>query len=253
VRAGAGRARVGFRILLGVTLVWSAWPTVAGAMDREGDPPSASVAASTPRAPAADPVTSSTTSTSLVAPSTDLPSPASTASAPSARPVTAPPVATAAAPVPPPDPSTSAAPAPPPATDAGPAAAAAPSVCDGAGGDVLAAMNRDRAATRVPPLCADAQLDAIAQAWADHLAQTATFVHQDLWRVVPTTPFRALAENILRSTGVITTDQMEQAWMNSPEHRANILNPPYIAAGVGIARRADGATYAVVDFGGDLP
>jgi uncharacterized protein YkwD len=117
---------------------------------------------------------------------------------------------------------------------------------------VIDAMNRDRAGNGVPALCANAQLTGIAQAWADHLAQTGTFVHQDLWGVVSTTPFRAMAENLLQGPGAIATDQMEAAWMASPGHREHILDPTYAAAGVGIAQGTDGRVYAVVEFGGLL-
>ena len=38
--------------------------------------------------------------------------------------------------------------------------------------------------------------------------------------------------------------------MNSPPHRANILNGAFTAAGVGIATSSDGQTWVAVDFGG---
>ncbi len=125
-------------------------------------------------------------------------------------------------------------------------------MCDAAGDDVLAAMNRDRQTAGLAPLCANGQFDAIAQHWADHLAQTLTFVHQDLWGVVDTTPFRKMAENMLRAPGPITPDQMELAWMGSPGHREHILDAELLVAGVGVARGSDGALYVVVEFGGLL-
>jgi uncharacterized protein YkwD len=131
-------------------------------------------------------------------------------------------------------------------------AAAATSVCDAGTNDVVVAMNRDRNASGLAGLCSNAQLNAIAQQWADHLAQTDGFSHQDLWSVVDATPFRAMAENLLRGPSVITTDQMEAAWMASPGHREHILDATYLAVGVGIARGADDRVYAVVEFGGLL-
>jgi len=44
--------------------------------------------------------------------------------------------------------------------------------------------------------------------------------------------------------------QMETAWMNSPAHRANILNGSFNAAGVGYVRGPDGRLWVVVEFGG---
>lgn len=37
-------------------------------------------------------------------------------------------------------------------------------------------------------------------------------------------------------------------WLNSPEHRANMLSPRFTSTGVGIARSADGTTYVTQDF-----
>jgi uncharacterized protein YkwD len=127
---------------------------------------------------------------------------------------------------------------------------ALPAYCDGSGADLITVTNRDRRAAGLAPLCPNSRLGHLAQQWADHLAATSTFVHQDLWSAIDTTPFYAMAENILRAPGPITIDQMEVLWMNSPEHRKNILNPSYVAVGVGIARTAQGVTYAVVEFGG---
>jgi uncharacterized protein YkwD len=65
----------------------------------------------------------------------------------------------------------------------------------------------------------------------------------------------ALGENIaagIRRAG--TPWAMVQAWMHSPDHRANILNPSYRDAGMGVAygypgmRHARGATFTQ-DFG----
>jgi uncharacterized protein YkwD len=169
-------------------------------------------------------------------------------------------------PPPPSDPPTTAAPATTPPTPAtappavsppapapeelAVAADALPSVCDASVVDIVNAMNGDRAANGLGALCANARLTTIAQAWADHLAQTASFEHQDLWGVVATTPFRALAENLLRGPPSVAVDQMEAAWMASPGHRLNILGADYLAAGVGIAHGPDGRISVVVEFGG---
>ena len=65
----------------------------------------------------------------------------------------------------------------------------------------------------------------------------------------------ALGENIaagVRSSG--TPAAIVNAWMNSPDHRANILNGSYRDAGMGVAygypgiRHARGATFTE-DFG----
>lgn len=41
---------------------------------------------------------------------------------------------------------------------------------------------------------------------------------------------------------------MVDSWMNSPGHRANILNPDYDRAGIGVAVDAEEAVYATQNF-----
>lgn len=61
--------------------------------------------------------------------------------------------------------------------------------------------------------------------------------------------FRALGENI--AMGQRTPQDVVEAWMNSPGHRANILSPNYSEIGVGYVPPADGhgLGYWVQDFG----
>ena len=114
-------------------------------------------------------------------------------------------------------------------------------------------MNNDRAGNGIGPLCANAQLTGIAQAWADHLAQTKTFAHQDLYAVLTPLPFRIIAENLLVAPEArATTTTMEAAWMASAGHRDHILDGRYTFAGVGIARSDDGRVFVVVDLAGEV-
>jgi uncharacterized protein YkwD len=48
----------------------------------------------------------------------------------------------------------------------------------------------------------------------------------------------------------MSAGQMEAAWMNSPGHRANILNGNFNAVGVGYWRVPDGRLWVAVNFGG---
>jgi uncharacterized protein YkwD len=54
--------------------------------------------------------------------------------------------------------------------------------------------------------------------------------------------------------GYETPRNVVEAWMASPEHRANVLDPAYVSTGVGV-RTAGAATVYVEDFcgKGDLP
>jgi uncharacterized protein YkwD len=39
-----------------------------------------------------------------------------------------------------------------------------------------------------------------------------------------------------------------KGWLDSPEHRANLLSPDFVETGIGIARANDGLTYVTQDF-----
>ncbi len=151
---------------------------------------------------------------------------------------------------------TTTAPPPPPPTEPAPPVEVVPPppapapACDGGGSGVIDAMNGDRIASGVGQLCASAQLNGFAQSWADWMAQNQSLTHQDLGAVLAGTSFNNVAENILSGPGGMSSGQMEAAWMASPDHRENILNGGYTAAGVGIASSADGRVWVAVEFGG---
>lgn len=58
---------------------------------------------------------------------------------------------------------------------------------------------------------------------------------------------RAISENV--AAGYRTPAAVMEGWMNSPGHRANILNCQAKAIGMGIAKSADGTTYWTQMFG----
>jgi uncharacterized protein YkwD len=151
---------------------------------------------------------------------------------------------------PPPAPEPAPAPQPDPAPlDAAPEPPAQPRGCGGGGG-VIGAHNGDRAAAGLDGLCENGQLAGFAQAWAEQMAATGSFVHQDIASTITGTSFFTMGENILVGPAGYSPDQMETAWMNSPAHRANILSGAFNQAGVGTAYSADGRMWVCVDFGG---
>jgi len=151
------------------------------------------------------------------------------------------------------DPDPEPAPAPEPDRPA-PAVAPPASGCDtsegGIAGAVIAAMNRDRAAAGVAPLCANSQLVGFAGSWAGWIAQNQSLTHQDLNALLAQTSFSTMGENIAGGGGLDTADAIEQLWMNSAPHRANILNGSFSAVGVGVAYSSDGQAWIVADFAG---
>jgi len=115
----------------------------------------------------------------------------------------------------------------------------------------IALVNQDRAAAGLPPLRESAELDKIATARATDMAVNNYFSHYR-----PGDPTLAVLE-LLRANGVafiwygeniiwesgLPADQVPTYfntwWMNSPEHRANILSTHYGQIGVGEAFAGD--------------
>jgi uncharacterized protein YkwD len=174
------------------------------------------------------------------APTTTQAPPDTTEPPPADPPPPAPPVPTPA----PATPSPAAAPPPPP-----PPPPPAPS-CGGGQGAVLDAMNADRAANGLAPLCGNGQLAAAAQGWANWMAQNASLTHQDLNALISRTAFHTVGENILVAPVGTSPSAWEGAWMGSAGHRANILSGAFTSAGAGSAVSADGRVWVCVDFGG---
>ena len=151
------------------------------------------------------------------------------------------------------------APPPPPPAPAPPSPAVAPPqppppppapACGGSQGATLDAMNADRAANGLGPLCGNGQLAGAAQQWANWMAQNASLTHQDLNALIGRTPFHTVGENILVAPVGTSASAWEGAWMGSPGHRANILSGAFTSAGAGSAVSADGRVWVCVDFGG---
>lgn len=115
---------------------------------------------------------------------------------------------------------------------------------------MIGAHNADRAAAGLPGLCVNGQLSGFAQNWANQMASMQSLAHQNIGGLIGSTGFSTMGENILVGPGTFSTAEMESAWMNSPSHRANILNGNFTQAGVGIAYSSDGRVWVCVDFGG---
>ena len=124
---------------------------------------------------------------------------------------------------------------------------------DGVQNGVLQAMNSDRQANGVPALQWSPKLANTAGGWADNEARVNNMYHQDLTALLYSSDYDGwytLGENLIVGPGSMSVAQMETAWMNSPAHRANILNGSFNAAGVGYVRGPDGRLWVVVEFGG---
>jgi uncharacterized protein YkwD len=83
-----------------------------------------------------------------------------------------------------------------------------------------------------------------AQAWADHLAATSQLQHSDLWADMPEGGY-AIGENVGQGPSV---DAVNAAFLQSPKHRANLLDPRWNWVGTGVARSSNGTVFVVQVF-----
>jgi uncharacterized protein YkwD len=111
---------------------------------------------------------------------------------------------------------------------------------------ILVLVNAERAKKGLRPLAMIACADSYANSWASTMARTGSFQHQSLTPILKACAARAAGENI--AYGNISADQMMTNWMNSPGHRANILNGSFTHIGIGAVKTSSGRWYGVQDF-----
>lgn len=116
---------------------------------------------------------------------------------------------------------------------------------------VMDLANADRAQQGLGPLKWDASLAQAATEHAQMMAEQGQLSHQypgepDLVArgAAAGAHFRSIAENVALAP---SPRALEQEWMHSTEHRANILDPRMNAIGVALVRKG-GNYYAVQDF-----
>ena len=128
-------------------------------------------------------------------------------------------------------------------------APAAPTVAS----TVIDLTNEARAAAGLAPLTEDARLTAAAAAHSADQARTRVMSHTGTNGSSPGArmtaagyEWRTWGENVAagQTTAVIVVD----AWMNSPGHRANILNPAFVSIGVGSVASVDGILFWTMDL-----
>jgi uncharacterized protein YkwD len=121
---------------------------------------------------------------------------------------------------------------------------------------VIELTNSQRTATGEHALTTNTDLTRSAQHYVDHLATDGAFSHTDgsvLTARVAATGYRYqfIGENL--ALGQTSPASVVAAWMASPDHRANMLDPRFTQMGVGIVRRPDGELLWCIDFGWPAP
>ncbi len=118
---------------------------------------------------------------------------------------------------------------------------------------VLTLVNQQRAANGLKALSMDSALTKTATLKSQDMAKLGYFDHTsptygspfDMMKQFGIT-YRAAGENI--AMGQTSPQQVMQDWMNSPGHRANILNSSFTKLGVGIAQNSNGQYYWTQQF-----
>ena len=130
-------------------------------------------------------------------------------------------------------------------------AAVAASAQSGVERQIMDLANQARAEQGLGPLVWNASLAAAARQHAALVARSGQLSHQypgepDLAARMTQAgaKFQVAAENIAEGT---SAGELHQEWMNSPHHRANILDPRLDAIGIAVVLRG-GNLYAVQDF-----
>ena len=114
-------------------------------------------------------------------------------------------------------------------------------------------LNNDRRANGLPPLTWSPKLSNTAGVWADQMSRVGTLYHQNLGALISSPTYygyRTMGENIIVGPGGMSPQGIENAWMASAPHRANILSGAFNVVGIGFVRGIDGRIWAVQEFGG---
>ncbi|MCX8128779.1 MAG: SafA/ExsA family spore coat assembly protein [Clostridia bacterium] len=114
--------------------------------------------------------------------------------------------------------------------------------------EVIRLVNIERAKAGLQPLKANWQVSRVARYKSQDMATKGYFSHTSPTYGSPFSMmesfgvrFSAAGENI--AMGQRTPQEVMSGWMNSPGHRANIMNPSYTEIGVGLAKNSTGTNY----------
>jgi hypothetical protein len=108
----------------------------------------------------------------------------------------------------------------------------------------LSDVNSSRQQHGLKPLTMVSDLHSVATRWSQHMASQGNISHNPNLQSQGG-DWQEIGENV----GVGPSESsIEQAFMNSPAHRDNILNGDYTEVGIGTATGSDGRLYVTQDF-----
>ena len=116
---------------------------------------------------------------------------------------------------------------------------------------LLAMANEARRSAGAPPLAWDASLASAALAHCQIMAAEGPIAHRYRGEADPAgraaaagAHFSLIEENVAAAA---SAERVQDGWMNSPEHRENLLNPAVDRVGIAVVERR-GFLYAVADY-----
>ena len=119
--------------------------------------------------------------------------------------------------------------------------------------DMVTQINRERGTYEIPPLTENAKLDESAQAKCNDMAAKKYFDHNAPDGTTPWSFFEKAGYKYLCAGENITSVRGDSlamaAFMASPEHKDNILNPDFTNVGIGRCS-TDGWNYVIVQHFG---
>lgn len=102
-------------------------------------------------------------------------------------------------------------------------------------------VNKERKGLGMEPLKENPQLDQAAYLKAKDILEKDYFSHWSpegispwYWFKISNYQYKAAGENL--AIGFLDSEEVYQAWLNSPSHRANLLNPAYKEMGIAILK-----------------
>jgi uncharacterized protein YkwD len=114
---------------------------------------------------------------------------------------------------------------------------------------LLSEVNAVRARHHLIPLRRNTELDAVARSHSDDMARRGYLSHHSPEGTNPVdrifgggvAGFTLAAENLGKTNRGDPNREIVQSWLRSPDHRRNLLSPPFNTTGIGIARSGDGS------------
>ena len=121
-------------------------------------------------------------------------------------------------------------------------------------------INQSRQSLGLPTLSENNKLDRAAQLKAENMVQNQYFDHVSpsgvtpwFWFLKAGYKYKYAGENL--AIGFYDSQEVYNAWLNSPSHKANILNPNYTEVGTAVLKGfgQNNSIVVVQEFGSQLP